>query len=68
MITVEDFYYKYKESNINISKIQFKNAMIEFAKLHVEAALKSAKEQANYPDINGNYDLILNVYPLSNIK
>jgi ribosome maturation protein Sdo1 len=45
-----------------------KKAMIEFAKLHVEDALKAAKEQANYPDINGNFDSILNAYPLDLIK
>ena len=52
-------------------------AMIEFAKLHVEAALKHASEKAelsNKPKFSGDYNLvvdeesILNSYPLENIK
>ncbi len=49
--------------------------MIEFAKLHVEAALKEASEKAYYRDTNGfietsseNKQSILNSYPLTNIK
>ena len=51
--------------------------MIEFAKLHVEAALKHASEKAelsNKPKFSGDYNLvvdeesILNSYPLENIK
>lgn len=42
---------------------------IEFAKLHVEAALKAPEEIAIEFDSEGNYDnSILNVYPLTNIK
>ena len=49
-------------------------AMIDFAKLHVKAALKAALEDApygsstdtvSYEDIK---DSILNAYPLNNIK
>jgi hypothetical protein len=40
-------------------------AMIEFAKLHVEAALNAACESEGY-DIDE--DSILNAYPLTNIK
>ena len=52
-------------------------AMIEFAKLHVEAALKHASEKAelsNKPKFSGDYNLvvdedsILNSYPLNKIK
>lgn len=49
-------------------------AMIEFAKLHVEAALKEASEQAeienDWDNQKGNIskDSILNAYPLENIK
>jgi hypothetical protein len=52
-----------------------KQWMIEFAKLHVTAALKAASEKANI--IQHNYfntpceideDSILNTYPLENIK
>lgn len=51
--------------------------MIEFAKLHVEAALKHASEKAelsNKPKFSGDYNLvvdeesILNSYPLNKIK
>lgn len=49
-------------------------AMIEFAKLHVEAALKAASENVivnNYCGEGGvkiNKYSILNAYPLTNIK
>ena len=49
--------------------------MIEFAKLHVDAALKKAAQKAYYRDFSGyirrsdeNRDSILNAYPLTNIK
>ena len=43
--------------------------LIEFAKLHVEAALQAAKEIAIEFDSEGNYDnSILNAYPIENIK
>lgn len=53
-------------------------AMIEFARFHVEAALKAAAEDVWW-DVNDdadlhnvnitiNKDLILNAYPLTNIK
>lgn len=47
--------------------------IIEFAKLHVEAALKQASENAESIVIGGlisevNKDSILNAYPLENIK
>lgn len=56
---------------------QKEDALIVFAKLHVEAALKAASENAttvNKPKFKGdiNYvvdeDLILNAYPIENIK
>jgi len=51
--------------------------MIEFAKLHVEAALKAASEKADdhsvqvgmhYAEYDGLLDSILTSYPLENIK
>ena len=47
--------------------------MIEFAKLHVEAALKAASENATSYVIGGltsevDEDSVLNAYPLENIK
>ena len=53
------------------------NIMIEFAKLHVQAALVAASENADIRPINVDFrgtiwgvdsDTILNVYPLENIK
>lgn len=53
-----------------------KDAMIEFAKLHVEAALKAASENVKYREqitMQGvqrtfSVNSILNAYPLENIK
>jgi hypothetical protein len=47
--------------------------MIEFAKLHVEAALKAAYENIEYTEVDSSVpyvvkDSILNSYPLENIK
>jgi hypothetical protein len=43
--------------------------MIEFAKLHVEAALKEASSQAHWDGSDGvNIKSILNSYPLTNIR
>ena len=51
-------------------------AMIEFAKIHVEAALKAASDNVDYTtdgqehitDVWIDEDSILNSYPLENIK
>ena len=47
-------------------------AMKDFAKLHVEAALKEAAEKAVTEEVWGDYyvdkNSILNSYPLKNIK
>ena len=45
-------------------------AMIEFAKLHVEAALEEAEieGQTNWGNSKKMKDAILNAYPLTNIK
>jgi len=48
-------------TNLSISSIE--EAMVSFAKLHVERALKKA-----YENCNGDKQLIVNSYPLSNIK
>ena len=50
-----------------------KRAMIEFAKIHVEAALKAAYENIEYTEVNSSVpyvieDSILNSYSLENIK
>ena len=76
--TAEEIYQKitsrpvFDKYNPNIKK-----AMIEFAKLHVEAALKEASEKAKMIDVGIDYsiikwevdkDSILNSYPLDKIK
>ena len=61
-----------RDTHIGTAK-NIKKAMIEFAKLHVEAALKEANRKVivtYYYDegIRVNKDSILNAYPLTNIK
>jgi hypothetical protein len=60
---------------IKVTKKDLKKAMIEFAKLHVEAALKAAAENAEtryIPYTDDDYEIdkrsILNAYSLENIK
>lgn len=68
-----------KETYLNVTgcvlfsgdKPDIEKAMIEFAKLHVEAALKNASEKIS--DKKGKYimpnkEFILISYPLNNIK
>ena len=68
--TAEEFI----DQNYNQS-LQVQDFMIEFAKLHVETALKAASE--NVDTLKGevyaskgciNKESILNAYPLNNIK
>ncbi len=74
--TAEEFCkQKHNEIDPRTSWIDFnKEVMIEFAKLHVEAALKSASENVDLLTMNKRFsddDLessILNSYPLTNIK
>jgi len=76
--TVEETYLKYTKCVMNHGDI--KKAMVEFAKLHVEIALREASEKATTKEdvaifAEGTYrtqiidrDSILNAYPLTNIK
>jgi len=90
--TAEEFFKKYSDNtslaeghyDYLVEKDSFKEAMIEFAKLHVEEALKEASEKAKtdyeYLGESGEFedipvyeyfvdkDSILNAYPLENIK
>jgi hypothetical protein len=61
----------------NDCKEDVENAMIEFAKLHVEQALKTASKGAKVVDVGIDYAIIewavdkssiLNSYPLDKIK
>jgi len=54
-------------------KTDIKKYMIQFAKLHVEAALKSAYNNIEYTTVDSSVpyvveESILNSYPLNNIK
>ena len=72
--TAKDFYYKHTTTGNDPGKNTL-NLMIQFAKLHVEAALKEASENAEQKwikftenDYEIDKDSILNAYPLENIK
>ena len=62
-----------RDTHIGTAK-NIKKAMISFAKLHVNAALKEALEEAptgsstDIPSYEEMKDAILNAYPLENIK
>ncbi len=68
--TAEEFYRQTTGCVMNHGDI--KKAMIEFAKLHIEAALKTANlEMFKFVDEKEDDDYkpqILNSYPLENIK
>jgi hypothetical protein len=78
--TASQFYQNYIEENNHDSNIDIEDALIEFAKLHVESALKAASEQAEAEEgaivdlgfeiisASVDKDSILNSYPLTNIK
>jgi hypothetical protein len=77
MITAEEFLKNNEEYYMEIEESpEIFEMMIEFAKIHVQEALKQASEKAqayNKPkfssDINPQVDMesILNAYPLENI-
>lgn len=83
MITAEEFFFDcsidYEYDNLSVNcKQEIAHKAVEFAKLHVEAALKKVSEKAAI-NINGfiqDYDenlcvdknSILTSYPLKNIK
>jgi len=68
--TAEETYTKVTGCVINHKDV--KAAMIEFAKLHVHAALKAASTNIEYINIGDErftkLSSILNAYPLENIK
>jgi hypothetical protein len=67
METAKEF-LKRDESGV-YNEIDIAQAMIEFAKMHVEAALKKADNHAKmYNETVNIKDSILNSYPLTNIK
>jgi hypothetical protein len=71
--TAEEFFEQYIQRGVNNTHTNYLNTAIEFAKMHVEAALKEATEKAriaaiNYYDDDFDENNILNSYPLENIK
>ena len=70
--TAEEFYKQTTGCVMNHRDV--KTAMIEFAKLHVEAALEAALEDSPHgsstdiPSYEDMKDAILNAYPLENFK
>ena len=88
MKTAEEFLKNFNEEENNIDKLYYdsyvKKAMIKFAKMHVQEALKQASEKADadftylgddLKEIGAEYievyiikDSILNAYPLDLIK
>ena len=79
--TARTFLQNLIEENNHDSNIDIEDALIEFAKLHVEAALKEASEKAKtkmewWTDLGGgeheeitvNKNSIKKSYPIENIK
>ena len=72
--TANELFEQYHGFEADSSSRDIISLMIEFAKLHVEAALKAALNSVEYADGNdsavGDIDeeSILNSYPLSNIE
>lgn len=67
--TATELYHKGLNGEESLDSVE--KCMIEFAKLHVEAALKEANEKVNYQIKEFNNvmpNCVLNTYPLSNIK
>lgn len=61
----KEFIQNYIEENNEDSNLDIEDALIEFAKLHVEAALKKASEKFDH---YSNKNAILSSYSLDNIK
>jgi len=73
--TAEEFIKNYHRQEGHTFEQSVPQAMIEFAKLHVEYALKNASEKSTvirdeefYTISHIDKNSILNAYPLTNIK
>ena len=68
--TAEELSKKYTRLRSAVALKDLSDFAIEFAKLHVEAALKEAEieGQTNWGNSQKMKDAILNAYPLTNIK
>jgi len=74
---LEDFDYENQELGTDINYPMIERCMVEFAKLHVAAALNEAANESDVTvidvDMTGviwgvDVNTILNAYPLTNIK
>lgn len=70
MVTAQELFYKMLKENDECTSTQM---MIEFAKLHVQEALKQASENGevnvlSYYEYEVDKDSILNAYNLNSIK
>ncbi len=85
ILTAEEFLNKYDYPSMRFCNVcmnfeqDLQKMLIEFAKLHVEAALKEASKSKSlctsytndgldYKEMKLSKESILNVYPLENIK
>ncbi len=72
--TAEEFSKKYSRLRSSMAISDLTSCMIEFAKFHVEAALKQASKRYLHDETHTSdspdflKDSILNSYPLENIK
>ncbi len=66
---IQQFSKQFINEDVYCSKIGLEEALISFAKYHVEAALRLAAEEAYYgSDCQVNRQNITNIYPLKLIK
>ena len=66
--TAEEFLIKENLPTDILSGDDINYAMIEFAKLHVEAALEAAAKSAMFSHESGKGKIHYDAYPLTNIK
>lgn len=67
--TAENFLLDYELGNTGKIDIEdTREALIEFAKLHVEAALKAAADDYSEGSSDIVHESIINAYPFSNIQ
>jgi len=69
---LEDFDYENQELGTDINYPMIERCMVEFAKIHVAAALNETLESISFLHYNATYkdikEIFLNAYPLTNIK
>lgn len=56
------------EGEVVINSEDCKEAMIEFAKFHVKAALQAVDDEMEYRGVQISPKQVFNLYPLENIK